>query len=257
MPEDQFGSFYPATYGYLSGAGVVGAMQQRLQRARMDYALARRPLSTVAALTPGNLLDVGCGRGDLAAAFVRRGWGASGVDPSAEACAAARKQGVDAHVGTLASAELEDESFDAVVMRHSLEHVPDPVADLARIHRLLRPEGLLVISVPNFDSWERRRFGSAWFHLDLPRHRTHFVPDSLRLALSKSGFEVVSLEASGDAGSLLATLQYRFAGRLVSRSVPALWAQYGLGTLASPVRALLDRQRGGGPFLHAVAQRPG
>ena len=53
VPEDQLGSFYPATYGYLSGAGVVGAMQRRLQRARMDYALARRPLSTVAARTPG------------------------------------------------------------------------------------------------------------------------------------------------------------------------------------------------------------
>jgi SAM-dependent methyltransferase len=164
---------------------------------------------------------------------------------------------VDARVGTLASANLEDESFDAVVMRHSLEHVPDPVADLERVYRVLRPGGLLVISVPNFDSWERRRFGGAWFHLDLPRHRTHFVPDSLRLALSKSGFEVQSLETSGDAGSLLATLQYRFAGRLVSRSVPALWAQYGLGSLISPLRALLDRQRGGGPFLHAVAGRPG
>src|SRR2546429_4465682 len=115
-------------------------------------------------------------------------------------------------------------------MRHSLEHVPGPMANLGRVLRLLRPGGLLAISVPNFDSWERRRFGSAWFHLDLPRHRTHFTPHSLRLALTKSGFEVQAVETSGDAGSLLATLQYRLAGPLFSRSVPAPLAPYRPGT---------------------------
>src|SRR5207248_5991801 len=222
----------------------------------MDRALKAPPLNAIAAATPGTLLDVGCGRGDLGAAFIRRGWRVSGVEPSPEACAVARRQGVDAREGTLDSVEFPDGSFDAVVMRHSLEHVPDPIADLGRVFRLVRPHGLLVISVPNFDSWERRRFGSAWFHLDLPRHRTHFTPQSLRLALSKSGFEVQSVETSGDAGSLPATLQYRLAGRLFSRSVPALWAQYGLGMLLSPLRAVLDRRRGGGPFLHGVGRRP-
>jgi hypothetical protein len=119
---------------------------------------------------------------------------------------------------------------------------------------LLRPGGQVAISSPNFDSWERRRFGPAWFHLDLPRHRTHFTPSSLRLALTKSGFEVVVVATSGDPGSVLATLQYRFAGRLLSKSVPALYMQYGLGLALTPARALLDRQAGGGPFLHAVAR---
>src|SRR5204863_6678744 len=141
---------------------------------------------------------------------------------SAEACAVARGQEVDAREGTLESVDFGQGSFDAVVMRHSLEHVPGPMADLGRVFRLLRPGGLLAISVPNFDSWERRRFGSAWFHLDLPRHRTHFTPYSLRLALSTSGFDVLSVETSGDAGSLLATREYKVAGRLLSRSVPAL-----------------------------------
>lgn len=248
----ELGGYYPPTYGFLK----TGTAQRRVQRRLMDSALHGRPLNAVTGATPGTLLDVGCGRGDLGAAFVRRGWRVSGVEPSAEACAVARGQGVDAREGTLESVDFEQESFDAVVMRHSLEHVPEPIADLGRLLRLLRPGGLLVISVPNFDSWERRRFGSAWFHLDLPRHRTHFTPKSLRLALSTSGFDVLSVETSGDAASLLATLQYRLAGRLFSQSVPALWAQYGLGMLLSPARALLDRQKGGGPFLHAVARKP-
>jgi SAM-dependent methyltransferase len=219
----------------------------------MDSAVEQPPLKALAETEPGELLDVGCGRGDLGAAFARRGWRVKGVEPSAEACEVARAQGVDARNGTLDSVTFDDDSFDGVVMRHSLEHVPDPLADLARVFGLLRKGGLVVISTPNFDCWERRRFGSAWFHLDLPRHRTHFTPGSLRLALTKTGFEVASVETSGDAGSLLATLQYRLAGRLFSQSVPALYAQYGLGLALTPLRALLDRQPGGGPVLHAVA----
>jgi SAM-dependent methyltransferase len=247
VPPEQLEAYYPPTYGFLQPS----ATQRRVQEVLMNRAVTRPPYADLGG--PGDLLDVGCGRGDLAAAFARRGWRASGVDISPDAVASARAQGVDARTGTLATVGLAPSSFDAVVMRHSLEHVPDPVAELERVRELLRPGGRVAVSVPNFDSWERRRFGSAWFHLDLPRHRTHFTPASLRLALTKTGFEVVSAETSGDAGSLLATLQYRVAGRLVSRSVPALYAQYGLGVALTPARALLDRQEGGGPFLHAVA----
>src|SRR5438105_10734404 len=156
VSPDELAAYYPPSYGYLT----TGAAQRRMQRIRMDRALEAPPLNAIAAATPGTLLDVGCGRGDLGAAFSRRGWQASGVEPSPEACAVARSQGVDAREGTLESVEFPDGSFDAVVMRHSLEHVPDPMADLARVFRLLHPGGLLVISVPKFDSWERRRFGS-------------------------------------------------------------------------------------------------
>ena len=249
VPPEQLAAYYPASYGFLGAGG-------RLQRVRMDRALARAPLRTLAAAPPGSLLDVGCGRGDLAAAFARRGWRASGIEPSLEACAVARAQGVDAHAGTLESVELPEASFDAVVMRHSLEHLHNPLATLGKVFGLLRTGGLLAISVPNFASWERRRFGAAWFHLDLPRHRTHFTPRSLRRALETAGFEVASVETAGDAGSLPATLQYRVAGRLFSRSVPAVAVQYGVGLALTPVRAALDRQPGGGPFLHAVARRP-
>jgi 2-polyprenyl-3-methyl-5-hydroxy-6-metoxy-1,4-benzoquinol methylase len=250
VPAEELDAYYPATYGFLSPT----ATQRRVQRILMSRALEHPPLSALVRAQPGALLDVGCGRGDLGAAFINLGWRVSGVEPSAEACEIARTQGVDARNGTLDTVTFDDESFDGVAMRHSLEHVPEPLSDLERVFRLLRKGGLLVISTPNFDCWERRRFGSTWFHLDLPRHRTHFTPGSLRLALTKTGFEPMSVETSGDPGSLLATLQYRVAGRLFSKSAPALYAQYGLGYALTPLRALLDRQAGGGPFLHAVAR---
>jgi SAM-dependent methyltransferase len=236
--------------------GLLGIVQRMIQRALFAYALARPPLRAVADMAPSTLLDVGCGRGDLGEALVRRGWRVAGVEPSEEACAFARSRGVEAITGTLETVTYEDASFDVVVMRHSLEHVPDPVGDLGRVHRALRPGGLLVISVPNFACWERKRFGSAWFHLDLPRHRTHFAPRSLKLALRNTGFELLFATTSGDLSSLLSTLQYRFAGRLLWTGTPAFWTMSALGLALSPVTGLINRLQGGGPVLHAVARRP-
>jgi SAM-dependent methyltransferase len=201
------------------------------------------------------VLDVGCGRGDLGVALIRRGWRVSGIEPSASACAVARVRGVDAHQGTLATSSF-DEPFDAVVMNHSLEHVAEPRADLARIFGLLRADGVLALSVPNFASWQRRRFGAAWFPLDLPRHRTHFTPKSLELALKAAGFEVLLLKCASDAGSLLATIQYAHFDRLVLADGPAAWIGYAASAVFSPVNRAVDRALGQGPLLHAVALRP-
>ncbi len=57
--------------------------------------------------------------------------------------------------------------------------------------RALRPGGVVCISVPNFGCWQARRFGSRWFHLDVPRHRTHFTAASLTRALEAAGFTAV------------------------------------------------------------------
>jgi SAM-dependent methyltransferase len=253
---DQLDLFYPPSYhAYLSQNGLTGRAQKAVRRVILNRSLNRPPFRILVNSPPGRLLDVGCGRGDLGATFGRRGWRVSGIDPSAEACAAARAQGLDARPGTLGSSDFAAESFDAAVMSHSLEHVPDPLADLERIHRVLRPGGLIVISVPNFASWQRRRFGSCWFHLDVPRHRTHFTPRALAHALTTAKFELISVQSASDSGSLLATIQYSLAGRLILASGFAAWFGYGIGGLLSPLTRLADGLGGGGPILHAVGRR--
>jgi SAM-dependent methyltransferase len=137
----------------------------------------------------GDLLDVGCGRGDLAALFGLMGWAAHGLDVSPAAVEAARAAGVDAYVGTVASAPWPDGSFDLVVMNHSLEHMPDPMAALVHIRRLLRPGGTLIVAVPNWESWQRRLFGTYWVHLDVPRHLAHYSPRALHSAARDAGFK--------------------------------------------------------------------
>ena len=89
---------------------------------------------------------------------------------------------------SVATANIADGSLDAITMWHSLEHVPDPVATLALARRLLRPGGLLYVSVPNLDSLQADVGANRWCYLDIPHHVTHFTPEGLAAALGVAGF---------------------------------------------------------------------
>ena len=252
--EEELAAYYPAEYqAYVLQQGLLGRVQRLGQRVVLDRALATTPLRVLRSVPPGTVLDVGCGRGDVAHALGRNGWRPIGIDPSAAACAAAASRGVDARVGTLATVELEPESVDAVVMTHALEHVPDVPGDLTRIYQLLRPGGLLVVTVPNFGSWQRARFGASWFPLELPRHRTHFTRHSLELALRRAGFGATEVTPGSDNGfAVLASMQYAIGGRLFLHRPPWAW----LGYAVWPINGVIDRFRGEGALLHAIARRP-
>jgi SAM-dependent methyltransferase len=152
--------------------------------------------------------------------------------------------------GTLGTTEVSG-PFDVVVFQHALEHVVEPKDDLARAFELLRPGGLLLVALPNFGSEQARRFGSAWFHLDLPRHRSHFTPEGLDRLLHAAGFEGIELSTTTTADGLGNSLQYRRWGRRRFRAGvgPYAWTALTLGL--QPVTALIA----GGDELGATAQR--
>jgi SAM-dependent methyltransferase len=166
--------YYPeAYYGDAGERRFVGPVE-RLQRTL--YASRVRRVETAAGGRPGRVLDVGCGRGYLLDAFRRRGWTVEGTEISAPSSAHAREAlGITVHLSQLEELCLPTGSYDAVTLWHVLEHVPDPASVLAEVHRLLRPGGVLLVSVPNFGSPEAWTAGPGWFHLDVPRHLYHFT----------------------------------------------------------------------------------
>jgi len=136
----------------------------------------------------GRLLDVGAGSGWLVEQMNALGWRAEGLDFDAEAIARARARGLTMHAGGLLTHEFPPETYDAVTMSHSIEHVHEPGRWLAEVRRILRPGGTLVVATPNSDSLLHRRFGAYWFPLDPPRHLQIFNRRSLERALSGAGF---------------------------------------------------------------------
>jgi SAM-dependent methyltransferase len=259
VPSGELADLYPSSYNAyaLPEAPLARAAATGLFRWRYRKALRRLPLRALAENGPGRLLDVGSGRGDLGVVLSENGWQVTGLEPSLDACAAARSRGVRSECGTLTGTpDLVDTGFDAVVFQHSLEHVAEPAEDLAVAHQLLRPGGLLIVSLPNFASTQPRRFGADWFHLDLPRHRTHFTPQGLARLLTRKGFDVAHITTSSSADGLPMSLLLRRLGERRPPSGAARYLTIAGVLLASPLGAAVDRVTGAGDLLHAVARCP-
>ncbi len=106
-------------------------------------------------------LDAGCGSGTMARYLAARGASVLGVDAAEEMIAVAREfAGQDMtsgqlrfeRVATIVHLPVADQSLDGILCSSVLEYVPDPAACLAEFARVLRPGGLLVVSVANRNS---------------------------------------------------------------------------------------------------------
>jgi SAM-dependent methyltransferase len=177
---DAIGQFYPEHY----------IPHQERFSSRSD------PFVTLLGAPPGRLLDFGCGAGALLQRLHHCGWHVTGVDRSPRVVRHVHQRlGLPALLGSLPHPDLPPHSFAAVTMAESLEHVHDPLGALRAARDVLVPGGRLVISVPNLDSLAFRWFGSDWLGLDVPRHLTHFTPQTLRKILERAEFRVLRLRS--------------------------------------------------------------
>lgn len=139
--------------------------------------------------TPGKILDIGAGTGDFLLAAKKRGWEAFGVEPSIDARQLASKKGLELVEET---SSFSDHDFDVITMWHVLEHVPDLHEQIKELHRLLKPDGLLVIAVPNYKSYDAQKYKENWAAYDVPRHLYHFSPSAIKNIFSQAGFLLTS-----------------------------------------------------------------
>jgi 2-polyprenyl-3-methyl-5-hydroxy-6-metoxy-1,4-benzoquinol methylase len=137
----------------------------------------------------GRMLDVGCGNGDLVEMARDYGWQAEGIDLDAKAIANARGKGLNVRLGMLAEQAYPDSTFDLITMSHVIEHLHDPVSILRESYRLIKGDGLLVVSTPNTASVGHRKFGPYWRGLEPPRHLRLFNPRTLAEVARRASFE--------------------------------------------------------------------
>ncbi len=136
------------------------------------------------------LYDVGCWVGFLMSEAERGGWETQGVEPSVFAAGFARERlGLRVQTGTLESADLPRSAFDAVVLGDVIEHLPDPGAALDRIYDLLRPRGVLYLTLPDAGSRVARVLGARWWSV-IPTHVQYFNRRSITRLLERHGFTV-------------------------------------------------------------------
>jgi len=194
MPgAEEIAGFYPTQYWWSSSKSQNAALK-KLETIYRKLALHDHLsfITHAAGNRAGaDLLDVGCGSGTLLGLLKQRGFRPVGVDFSAEAARVAEAEnGVRVVVGSLEQARFPDQSFDIVTLFHVMEHVTNPRAVLAEVSRILKPNGAVILQVPNIDSWQFAAFGARWYGLDIPRHVIDYSKKCMLELLTDCGFAV-------------------------------------------------------------------
>lgn len=139
---------------------------------------------------PGSVFELGCGNGIMLDLLRRRGWRVVGSERTEEAARIAREQfALPVAVGGLEAIDSSDR-FDLILLFQVLEHLEDAAQTVRALTGMLKPGGKMIISVPNFVSWQSVVSGNRWFHLDVPRHLHHFSLRSLGVLLGRQGLEI-------------------------------------------------------------------
>jgi len=163
---------------------------------KVVFSLLGQNLMTFVPSKPhGRILDVGCGNGAHLKWMKEHGWETYGLDINAQACKIAEKNGIETFCGELEEANYPDNSFDVVTMNQVLEHVHSPCSCLKEAYRVLKDEGLLIVCVPNIDSYESKILKKYWPDLDVPRHLFHFNLETLKYLLERNTFYVEKIRS--------------------------------------------------------------
>jgi len=146
---------------------------------------------------PLSLLDVGCATGRLLHHFRSSGWGTAGAELCRESAEYGnRRYGVGIRAMTLHDAAFPSESFSAVHASHLIEHLDDPSAFAAEVHRVLKPGGIFICVTPSSDGLQARLFRARW-RSAIADHVTLFDRRTLRRLLGDAGFTVERVRTWG------------------------------------------------------------
>jgi 2-polyprenyl-3-methyl-5-hydroxy-6-metoxy-1,4-benzoquinol methylase len=147
-------------------------------------------LSSLAELTKGKLLDLGCGNGEMLQFAEQMGWDGMGLELDLAAVEFSKQRGLNVLQGGYERLDEYLSYFDCIIFSHVLEHVHNPLEALIKIKSALKPGGVLLLSCPNAMSNAGEFFGRYWRGLEAPRHIAIPAANFLRQHLDSIGFGV-------------------------------------------------------------------
>lgn len=192
--EEEIKDFYPPNYHSRPTTFRSNFENANIWNIPWNKAMEIKSIPILKYFKSGKILDIGCGDGSLLKYLKNQGWDTYGVEIQ-ESASQYAAQILDLNIF---NGRIEDTNFsadfDVITLFHVLEHLHNPIRTLKIAYSLLKDNGILIIEVPNFASFESKLFKSSWVGIAAPLHLFHFTPLSIRKLLEKVGFKVIALE---------------------------------------------------------------
>jgi 2-polyprenyl-3-methyl-5-hydroxy-6-metoxy-1,4-benzoquinol methylase len=151
-----------------------------------------------------------------------------------------------------ATMDAMSEKFDVIALWHSLEHLPDPWLVVRSAARRLVPGGILLIAVPNIESYDFMVLKESWVHLDAPRHLFFYTAPSLERVCSENGLETLEITTSDELSRILSRNAWCHK---VGTILPIKYVRAILGSVVFRLTRL--KSKGNGSGLTAIFANPG
>ncbi len=193
--EEKLPSYYESE-DYISHTDAKRNLIEKIYHQVRKHSLKKKEkLVTRVNQGTGKILDVGCGTGDFLKVCEESGWSIAGVEPNDKAreLAEAKTNMKEYHENIEDLIAAESGSFDVVTLWHVLEHIPDVAELIKKIQRILKPDGVLIVAVPNFKSVDSAHYGSEWAAYDVPRHLWHFSRKSIESIFAEFDMKIMEV----------------------------------------------------------------
>jgi len=199
-PEDKGLGKYYESEDYISHSNSKKSLLEKVYQIVRNYTIKQKvKLINSFNETDKKILDIGTGTGDFLAACKNSGWEVTGVEPNTDARAVATGKLQTSRYKIYKSVDdlkLETQNskpktYDVITMWHVLEHVPNLAEYASNLKQLLKPNGTLIIAVPNYKSFDAIHYKEYWAAFDVPRHLWHFSKTAIQKLFQQENMKVV------------------------------------------------------------------
>lgn len=205
-PKKEFIAPYYKSENYISHSnkskGVFAILYQKARKINLNskYKVISKHKEK------GKALDIGSGTGHFLNYLEKKGWNVKGIEPDAASAEFARSNFNLEIDKEQKLKEFENESFDLITMWHVLEHVHNLNERMEDLKRLIKSDGLIILALPNRESYDANYYDKYWAAYDVPRHLYHFTKrdvDSLAIKHNLVVKQVYSMNLDAFYVSLL------------------------------------------------------
>ena len=194
-PKEKFIGKYYQSKNYISHNSTKKGLINKIYHIVRKYQFYNKSqlIKKYSRTSGKKILDIGCGTGDFLKYMQNKKWEIDGIEKNEGARKIAIKKN-NIRINSDLLSLKEKDKYDVVTMWHVLEHIYYPQSYIKKIYKILKKDGVIIIAVPNCNSYDAKKYKENWVAYDLPIHVSHFRKKDIYNIANKNNLKLKHVE---------------------------------------------------------------